>query len=361
MSDIKAYKKADLAIIARELGLPVRSKDTKVTLLEKLAKHAEDSPASYKEALLVFSKDDDDSAETVTLVEADATEEEEEPEEIDVEVDVIEDDDEEEAEGDEDDEEETDVADDEEDDAEDKDYQAGPPIDLKEKLVDPAIAATEKLYEMLLEFTDNIGLTSAEYNDLVRYYLSSVVNLSYLELLAEVGYFLYFYVPVVEARRNKFLPQLLKDNVALLNTSLPTLDFSTLLDINVITVLAQWILYAIFVPGLISYYVNFSRKVVYVETDDDEDEEDFRYVVRLYRFDPLIFALSKLILFYYIIRNGAVVSTLDTYEGVFHALKEFFLVKLGIYHDFAIGMGNFPLVIGAANVVIGLYSQFEDF
>lgn len=342
MSEFQKFKKADLATVVRKFGT-VRSKDTKLSLLERLEAYSQHDPKAYRQLVEEFGNgvNDDDEEETATLVEVDATEEED----------------------DEADEEETDVADDEEaeEDEEDKDYNAPPPIDFKEYLADPAIALFEKFNEKFVELTDSLGFTSAEYNDLIRFHLSNTVNLTYLELLAEVSYFLYFYVPLVETRKNKFLPQFLKDNLLFLDSDFPTPDFSALFTYKVFTVFVQWILYAVVIPGIFSYYINFTRKVVVIESDeDDEDEEELSYVVRLHHYDPLIFALSKIVLFYFIIKNGAF-TTIDSAEGIMHVLKEYFLVKLGVYHDFAVGLGNFPIVIGAANVVIGLYSQFEDF
>ena len=61
------------------MGLSVRSKDTKQSLLEKIERFIEESPEQAK-ALL----DNDDSLEVVTLVdENDATEEEEDEEDAD--------------------------------------------------------------------------------------------------------------------------------------------------------------------------------------------------------------------------------------------------------------------------------------
>ncbi|RKP31437.1 hypothetical protein METBISCDRAFT_22460 [Metschnikowia bicuspidata] len=337
MSEFKAFKKADLAKIMRKLGISVRAKDTKLSLLEKLKTLSDENPKAYRE--LVVSLDDDEG-ETATLVEIEGTEDETEEVDDDAEVD------------DDDEHEETD---------EDKDYKAPPPIDIKEYLVDPAIALFEKSYDKLLEFTDYVGLTSAQYNDKMRVHLSNTFNLMRLELLAEAAYFLYFHVPVVKARNNKCFPQFVKNSFPFLDSELPTFDFSSLLNCTVTSVFVQWLLYAVLVPTVISYYVNFTRKVVVIESDaDDEDKEELSYVVRFHRHDPVIFSLAKTVLFYFIVKNGAFAG-LDTTEGVACAVKQFLLVKLGIYRDFALRLGNFPVVIGATNVIIGLYSQFEDF
>lgn len=326
MSDFKSYKKADLAKVAKAAGIAVRSKDTKQLLLEKLELFIEENPE--KASLLVDAADDE--VEVETLVEVDATEDEEDDED-----------------------------DDEEDDKDDKDYNAPPPINLKEWLVDPAIGAWEKTYELVLEFTDKVGITTLELNDDVRDSLSQTVSLNFVELAAEVAYFLYFYVPWVAVKHNKSVHQVFKDNIPQLNeVSFPVPDVTALADFTVVLILINWAIYAVFVPLVISYYVNFTRRVVVIEGEDEDDEAQF--VVRLYKYDPFVFALAKIVVFYFIFKNGAL-TTIDTYKGLVHALKNHLFIQLGIYHRFVSGLGNFPLIVGAANVVIGLYSQFEDY
>lgn len=329
MSEFKTFKKADLAKVAKTVGIAVRSKDTKQLLLEKIELFIEENPARAKELIEATGEEE---VETATLVEVDATEDEEE------------DDDEEDADA---------------EDKEDKDYNAPPPINLKEWLVDPAIGAFEKVHESVLEFTDKVGITTLEYNDELRDLLSRTVSLNWLELAVELGYFLYFYVPLVAVKHNKLVHQVFKDNIPQLNDiSFPIPDVTALADFTVVLILLNWAIYAVSIPLVIAYYVNFTRRVVVIEGDDDEEEASF--VVRLYKYDPFIFALAKVVVFYFIFKNGAL-TTIDTYKGIVHALKNHVLIQLGIYHRFVSGLGNFPLIIGVANVVIGLYSQFEDY
>ena len=122
MSEYKSFKKADLAQVARRIGITVRSKDTKQSLLEKIELFIEESPEKAK-ALMELAdeadEDDDDVIENVTLVENDATDEEEDVED------------------------EQEEAGEDDDDKADKDYDAPPPINLKEWIVDPAIATRQ--------------------------------------------------------------------------------------------------------------------------------------------------------------------------------------------------------------------------
>lgn len=329
MSEFKTFKKADLAKVAKTVGIPVRSKDTKQSLLEKIETFVEEFPERAKELIEATG---DDEVEVATLVE-DATEEEDE-------------------------EEETEDAGEEEE-PEDKDYNAPPPINLKEWIVDPAIDLFEKTYESALELTDRVGITTLEYNDELRESLSRTVSLNYLELAVEFGYFLYFYVPLVAVKHNKLIHQVFKDNISQLNDiSFPVPDVTALANFTVGSVFVNWGLYSVLIPLIVAYYVNFSRRVVVIEGEDDEEEASF--VVRLYKYDPFIFALTKVVIFYLIFKNGAL-TTIDTYKGIVHALKNHLFIQLGIYHRFVTGLGNFPLIIGVANVVVGLYSQFEDY
>lgn len=339
MSDFKSFKKADLFKVAKKVGLAVRAKDTKLSLLEKIEQFIEESPEKARDLIesAEADDDDDDEEETATLIEEnDATEDEDDDEEVEVEASV--------------------VVEEEED--EDKDYNAPPPVNLKEWVVDPAIDLYETAVDKVLAFTDNVGITTAEYNDDLRDSLSKTVTLNYLELAVEVGYFLYKYVPVVPVRKNPLVHQVFKDNIPYLNySSWPSPDLTALWDWHVFFILGNWTLYAVAVPLLVSYYVNFSRRVVVIEDDDDEDVS---FVVRLFKFDPFIFALVKVLIFYYIFKHAAL-HTLVEFSGILLALKSHLLVQLGLYHTFIVGLGNFPLVIGLANVAIGLYAQFEDY
>lgn len=330
MSEFKSFKKADLSKVARKVGITVRSKDTKQSLLEKIESFIDEQPERAKELIESAGVED----EVATLIEDD--DDEEEDEEVSVAVEVQEDED------------------------EDKDYNAPAPISFREWVVDPAIDVFENARAKVLDFTDSIGLTTLDVNDDLREYLSRVVALNYLELIAEASFFLYTNVPVVSVKSNPSIHQVFRDNIPILDScSLPSPDVSALFEFSVLSTFGNWVIYAVVVPLIISFYVNFSRRVVVI-LDEDDEEEDISFVVRLYRYDPFIFALSKVLVYYFILKNGAL-SSLESYSNFFHFLKNHAAIQLGLYHHFITGLGNFPIVIGLANVAIGLYSQFEDF
>lgn len=341
MSEFKSFKKADLAKVARKVGISVRSKDTKQSLLDKIELFIEENPSKAKELIESASLEGE---ETATLVEPEEDDDDEEDDD--------EDDDEEEVV-------ERVTVDDDEDDEQDKDYNAPPPINLKEYIVDPAIDLFENARSKLLDFSDRIGFTTLDYNDDVRETLSKTVTLNYLELLLEFLFFVYTYIPLVPVKDNDTVHQVFKDNIPQLqDLELPIPDFTALYDFTVLSVLGHWVIYALVVPLVASYYINFSRRVVVIQ--DEEDDEDVSFVVRLYKYDPFIFALSKVLIYYFIDLKGAL-TTLSPYTNILHAIKNHFFLHLGLYHQFISGLGSVPIVIGLANVAIGLYSQFEDF
>lgn len=352
MSEFKTFKKADLAKVAKTVGLTVRSKDTKLLLLEKIEAFIEEFPERAKELIDASGEE----VEVATLVEVEASDDDDGEEVEEVEEDVEEEETEDAEEEEEEEEEEEAAADDEDD----KDYNAPPPIDLKVLIVDPAIGAFERAYDAVLAVTDKVGITTMEHNDALRETLSKTVSLNYLELAVELAYFLYFYVPLVAVKDNKLIHQVFRDNIPQLNEiSLPVPDVTVFSNFAVVSILVNWILYAILLPLLVSYYINFSRRVVVIEDEDDNDN-DASFIIRLYKYDPFIFALAKVVIFYFIFKNGAL-TTIDTYKGILHALKNHVFIQVGIYHRFVSGLGNFPLIIGVTNVVVGLYSQFEDY
>lgn len=377
MSEFESFKKSDLVSLIKKAGYHVRSKDTKLNLLEILDTIRKEDPSIYAGLLESVAADDADDADALTLVEAaDATDDEIKETEVVEEIEIV----------------------DGEESSEDKKYNAPPPIDLQEYLVDPVAAAIKNIFGKYFIFD--------ELNDDLRLYFSSVQNLAKLELGTELFYFLYLFVPLVKVQKNNFLPQLLKDNMSFVE-KFP--DFSVLIKPDISSVLVQWALFSILVPAAISYYINFTRRVVVLESDDDADEDyefeetyepvdtedveeeeaeeeedeeeeeeeeddddedevidfgeekdDLTFVVRMHDYDPIIFVLAKIVIFYFIINNRAL-APIDSYEGVYHILKKFVGNHYGFYQDYATELGSFPLVIGAATVVIGLYSHFEDF
>lgn len=323
MSDLTNFKKADLLSVAKKVGIHVLTKDTKKVLIEKLSAYIQENPQEALEAIKsIEQNDDDDEEEAHTVVES---------EDDDVEAEVV-------------------VAEDDED----ADYNAPPPINLKAKIVDPVIDLWEQAISKTYEFTDSVGITVTDYSDSLREQLSQAVTLNFLELLAEVVFFLYTYVPIVAVKDNNSIHQVFKDNIEYLNKSdVPLPDFTALLDWSVVSVFVHWVLAAVVAPLTLAYYFNFSRRVLVF----DEEEG---VVARIFKYDPFVFALSKVIIFFYFAKSSPW-TTLSTESGLVAAVYNFVLIQLGVYSKFVVGLGSFPLVIGFANVVLVLYSQFEDY
>lgn len=327
MSELQSLKKAELSSICRKVGIHVLAKDTKQKLFEKLSAYIESNP---EEGLIAVQNSLDIESDEETLAEAQDGSEDEETDEV------------------EEDEEETED--------EDKDYEAGPPVNLKEWIVDPAIEFFEEGYSKVLQFTDRIGATTLDYNDDLRENLSRSVSLNYIELVIELVYFLSTYIPLVAVKHNNSVHQVFKDNISYLSSSdllLP--DISVLFEFKVISIFANWIVTSIVLPLIVSYYVNFTRRCIII------DEEDSGLITRAYKYDPFVFALSKVLVFYFIVKNAGSLTTLDSFGGIFSALKKHFLIQLGVYNQFADVLGSFPLVLGFANVLTAIYSQFEEY
>lgn len=326
MSELQSLKKAELNSICRKVGIHVLAKDTKQKLFEKLSAYIETNP---EEGLIAVQNSLDMESDEETLAEGqDASDEE------------------------------TDEVDEDEEEVEenDKDYEAGPPVDLKEWIIDPAIDQFELAYAKVLSFTDRIGATTLDYNDELRENLSRSVSLNYLELAVELAYFFFTYVPFVAIKNNNSIHQIFKDNISCLkHCNVPLPDVTVLVQCKVASIFVNWIVSSVVLPLAISYYVNFTRRVIII------DEDDSGLITRAYTYDPFVFALSKVLIFYFIIKNSGTLTSLDSYSGIFHALKTHFLVQLGVYNQFADILGSFPLVLGFANVLVAIYSQFEEY
>lgn len=320
MVDLTSYKKADLIDVARKLDLAVNTKDTKKLLIEKLEAYISEAgpegEALIEASLEVEEQEDDDDDDEETLAEKDEI----------VEVD-------------------------EED--EDKEYK-GPPIDVL-KFFDPVIDYFEQYYSKLLDFTDSVGITTLEYNEELRENLSKTITLNYIEIAFEIAYFFYMYVPLVAVKDNSSIHPLLRENIPILSKcSLPLPDLTYLINFKILSITFNWALAAIVIPLGLSYYFNFTRRSLIID-------DDTSVMLRIYKYDPFIFALSKVIIFYFIVYSSNNLITLNSYSNIFKALETQVLIHLGFIKEFNSLLGNFPLVLGIANVVIGLYAQFEDF
>lgn len=317
MVDLSSYKKAELLSAAQKIGLPSGSKDTKKSLIEKFEDFL--SKAGKDGELLVRESLDDEAADVVEEDDA-ATLTEPTSDEM----------------------------------GEDDEEYKGPPLNVK-KLLDPIIDFSEEYYAKFLEFTDSIGVTTLEYNDELRETLSGTITLNYIELLLEIGVFIYTYIPLVSVKDNSSIHPLFKELIPKLSkctTKVP--DLTNLLDFKVLSIGVNWLFYSILVPLLFSYYINFTRRVIVTD-------EDTSLLVRIYKFDPFIFALFKVLIFYFISMNAGYLVTLNSYSGIFKALETHFLIQLGFYNEFLTSLGRLPFILGTANIIIGLYAQFEEY
>lgn len=342
MSDYQNYKKAALVSVLKKLEIHTTSKDTKKTLVDKLSVYVADHP---EDGILtiqsILEEDDDEKNLTILSILDEAEDEKTLNDEAEAAADA------ETAEEDDDDDEE------EDDDEKDIDYEAPPPLSLKEWVVDPIIDKSEVLIQKVYDFTDSVGITYLDYSDELRERLSKAVTLNFAELLAEVLYFYHTFVPYVALKDNVLNQQLFKDNVDFLATStLPTPDFSALVDPKVGAVFVSWLVTAVVLPLIVSYYINFSKRVLVFDGAEG-------LVDRIYRYDPFIFALSKVLVFYFVKSNGSVV--LNASDGILNAVANYVLISFGYYGQFVHTLGNFPVAVGLANVAIALYSQFEDY
>ena len=162
-------------------------------------KHPEELDNIEKILQTEEDEDDDDDEEDEDIVEV-------------VKIDGEEDEDE-----DDEEEEEEEAEDDEEEEEDDKDYEAPPPLNLKEWVVDPIIAQSETFIEKFYEFTDNVGITYLNQSEKLRDQLSSTVTLNYLQIGVELLIFIYTFIRVVPLNENNLIHQIFHDNIPYLS------------------------------------------------------------------------------------------------------------------------------------------------
>lgn len=324
---LSTYKKQDLVDVAHKVGVSVSKKDTKKVLIEKLEdfveKNPEDAVARLEAALAEGVVDDATLVESIDDDEAEELEADEEHDEDEL-----------------------------EEEEHDEDY-TEPPVNLKAWVVDPIIGASESALRSVYEFTDCVGITATEYLDELRDRLLATVTLNYAEVAYEALYFLSVNVPLVALRHNNLVPALVKDNIPSCVAHWSTPDLLVLLHAPVYLAFLVWLLTALLLPLVASYYINFSRRVLLFADDEG-------VVSRIFTYDPFTFALSKVLLFYFTVRHGAV--SLSAELGLFHAAHNWVLIQTALYSKFAENyLGLLPLVLGAANVLVAIYSQFEEY
>jgi hypothetical protein len=332
MSDYNHYKKADLVNVLKKLEIHCYAKDTKKVLVDKLDAYVQQHPLDGELTVQGLLEQDADDQKTLTEPHVDDEEEDEEEEENDEENDDVNDDD----------------ADKDDDDFE------GPPLDLKQWLVDPVIDFTECAYSKVLELTDSVGITTTDFSEDLRDRLSKTVTLAYLELFVEFVCFVYTFLPVVELSDNALNHHLLEDSLPWLGTSSWwTPDFTALISCKVVSTFLIWVVSSIILPGGISYFINFSKRVLVFDGEEG-------LIARIYTFDPFVFSLSKVLIFYFISGRSSL-TTLSTLGGICNAVHNYFAIQLGLYSSFASVLGSLPIVLGLTNVAIALYAQFEDY
>ncbi|RCK58221.1 hypothetical protein Cantr_06833 [Candida viswanathii] len=350
MSELNKLNKADLTKLLRSFGGAGVSKFNKKQLIDQIESHIEAHPEDYDVVQKVLNGDDqgdDEDEEDDDIVEI-------EQEEVEVAVEPKEEEDEEdEEEEDEEEEEEEEEEEGEENDEDDKDYEAPPPLNLKEWVLDPIIAKSEDAIDIFYNFTDCVGITYLRESEKLRDQLSSTVTLNYGQLLLEFAVFIYNFTTIVPLNENQLIHQFFFDNLPYLSTTtLPTIEVSELLSHKALTTFVIWVLSSVVVPAAVSYFVNFTSRIV--EIEDDE------YLFRIHSFDPFIFALAK-VLSYYAVGQAGLIGFRQA-DCLISGLVNKSLVNLGLYLAYASNsLGNLPYVLGGVNVLIAIYAQFEEY
>lgn len=326
MVDFTSFKKADLIDACSKVGVNTNTKDTKKSLIDKIEKYIEDNGdeglAAIEDILDVEEVEEDDeeeAAEEVTLTE------------------------------------EGEIKDDE-----DEEFK-GPPVDLKAMIVDPILDFTEPYYAQLLDYYDELSLKVNEFNEDIRNSLSTVVSLNYLLLIFEVAIFSYNYIPLKDLKSNYSIHPLIKSNLPdyILNSCIVLPDLTYALNFKVLSVFINWVIYSIALPLAGSFYLNFTRRTVTFY--DDDDEEDFEIPVRIYEYDPFVFNILKVLIFYLISLPSSKLFFTSSFGGFFKIFADQLLIQFGFYKEFTVVLGNLPIIFGLANLVIGIYSQFEEY
>lgn len=330
MSELQSLKKAELNEICHRLGIHALSKDTKKVLIDKVTEYIAKNGDAGVEAVQAALDAEIDDTETLT-------------EQVEAAVAA--------AEADEDDDEEE--GDDEDAEEKDADYQEGPPLDLKAYIVDPAIQFYEDSLAKILELTDSVGITSVDINGELRENLSKSVTLNFLELVVEFGFYLYYFVPLVAIKDNESIHQIFKDNILFLAESdLEIPDISALFAYGPLATFFSWLTIAVIAPLIASYYINFTRRLITFEDDTE-------FFARIYTSDPFTFALSKLLFFYFLATSYH--KDFSKSEGFFTFVFNHVILHQDYFQKFATVLGGFPIVVGLANVLVAIYSQFEEY
>lgn len=241
------------------------------------------------------------------------------------------------------------------DDPEDADYLGGPPLDVKLLVVDPLLQRYEAAKSSILELTDSVGITYVDYCHELRERLSTLVFLNYLELSVEFAFFLYAFLSPVPFNENPLNTHFFKQAWPSLATSeLRSLDISGWVSFEGISTALVWLMTAIVMPLVASYFVNFSKRVL--ELDDG-----MVLPTRVYTYDPFVFALCKVVIVYFLHKLSGTSVPVNVDAGWILAAQNYANILVHLYYAFLARLGSAPVVLGLANVAIALYSQFEEY
>lgn len=195
--------------------------------------------------------------------------------------------------------------------------------------------------------------------------ISKTLVFNFLEIVLELTCFIFFYVPFVPIKHNESVPWIIRGFFPRATLSIP--DFVALFNFSIVSIFINWVVFANVLPLLVSRIVNFSKRVVVSSSDYSERDEDkilnektrkLPKVSRIHKYDPLMFALCKLLVHYYIYMHCALLTIV--YFGKYKIFRTIVTLQLGIYNFFLVQMGVLPLLFGFTIVVCSLYSRLKE-
>lgn len=235
---------------------------------------------------------------------------------------------------------------------EDLDYQGPPPIEILPPIIDFLIEKYEiflEFYYMIADSFENFFFSKTQ---CFKNKITKLIVLIFFELFCECIQF-HSYCSTLNVIKNDSMIYFKKNSFLLGLKSFLLFDYHNLFGIknSFFPTFFVWFLITLLFPMMFSYYFNFTKKIIRIKKNKKKK--------KIFTFDPFIFSLSK-VLIYCSIKYSKIEKYIE-YRNSSDNVKQSFYSFFENYLLYSKQSGVLSLILCSGNILIALYSRFEEF